>query len=125
MDVLAAIVEKLQGVNDWPVYAELPHDFELAGLPAVDVWQVGPAERRAAMNALGADIVEFDVDIYTTPAMWNSGDAWKLANAARMELWRWWGASIHVVDASRPESRPDRNENIRRVGFTVSVMVAA
>lgn len=123
-DVLAVLVSHLKS-GPWRVYAEMPHSFELKSLPAISIVQVGPSARSPALNGLGVDWIDFDCDLYIDHTQWVSGQAQRLADHLRQHLTQLHSGGVRFIDASRPEKRPDRNPNIRRLSVTVTVAVPA
>lgn len=123
-DALAALVSHIKS-GPWRVYAEMPHNFELKSLPAINVVQVGPSARSPALNGLGVDWMDYDCDLYVDHAQWASGQAQRLADQLRQHLTRLHSDGVRFIDASRPAKRPDRNSTIRRLSVTVTVAAPA
>lgn len=125
MDVYAALIAHLRAVDGVAAaYVEAPHDLELK-LPAVDLQPVGPARRHRAFNHLGADALDVDVDIYFTTSDALTGAGQALAHRVRQSLAGFRQGLMKSIDVGRPESRPDRNPNIRRLCVTVTVIAPA
>lgn len=126
MDLYAALVVYLK---DFPgvasVQREMTHDFELALLPAIDLVDPGPAGRKPALQGLGFDAVDVDIDLYFSRASWMSGAGDALARDLREHLSSFRFGRMKAIEVSRPHKRPDRNSNIRRLGFTVTVLMPA
>lgn len=126
MDLYASLVpfiSRFPGVRS--VHVELPHDAELRALPCVDLQPAGPAGRTPALQGLGVDSVFIDVDLFVSPQMWLTGQAAALADNLRRYLSTYRDGMARAVDVGRPSRRPDRNPNIRRIGFTVEILTPA
>ncbi|APT85320.1 hypothetical protein CAQU_09865 [Corynebacterium aquilae DSM 44791] len=109
-----------------PVYAEeLPHSFELTKLPALHVHEIGPAARSPALNTLGVDVQDVDLEIFVTPEMWDSGEAHDLAHRLRSWLMHRSRGAFRIQDIGRPIRRPDINEAVRRYAFTIRIALPA
>lgn len=119
------IVAFLSAAGVAPVYADLPHDFELDTLPAVDLQSVGPARREAGLNVLGVDYVDIDVDYYCSARDFRVGLAMPRALQLRRFLARLNRGGVRAIEVSRPVRRPDRNPNVRRLSMTMTVAVPA
>lgn len=125
-DIYAALITHLSHLEQvGSVYRELPHNADLGTLPALDLQDPGPAGRKPAWQGLGWDAVDIDVDLYITRTMWLQGLADPLANTIRHHLYTFRAGQMRAVEVTRPTKRSDRNENIRRLGMTVTVLVPA
>ncbi|AKN59589.1 hypothetical protein [Corynebacterium phage LGCM-V6] len=124
VDEKAVIIRKLSKLGI-PVYSELPHDFEEKRLPALWIQHVGPAARRQAINSMGIDYVDLDIDLFVSLDMWHTGAAMELAQEVRAHVHRFREGMLKVLDAGRPIARPDFNSVIRRYGLTITVAVPA
>lgn len=120
-DHFAQLSAFLGSTTDYPVYVDIPHKFELGRLPAIGLYYVGPAERRPALNSLGIDMEDIDVDIFIPKKTWVTGEAFKLAQLLRMQLYQFRTDDSRCLEVTRPTRRPDRNPTIRRLGMTVTV----
>lgn len=123
VDHFSLLAKFLHAQTGFPVYVDLPTGFELKSLPSIGLSFVGTAERRPGLNVLGIDVEDVDVDLFVSPAMWESGEAVKLAHRIRIMLEHDFSpqSGVRVLGCSRPSRRPDRNPKIRRIGLTVSV----
>lgn len=125
VDSFKAIIDKLR-VTGVPAGDRLPANFDKAPLPRIQVQPLAPGQRVPALNTLGMDRVTYDVDVYVSPAMYNSGEAWALARKLRAHL-----ATLRTPDGVRalnvgvPEKRPAFNDSIYRLGFTLEVALPA
>ncbi|OWX99387.1 hypothetical protein [Corynebacterium diphtheriae] len=124
VDEKAVIISKLSKLG-FPVYSELPHDFEEKHLPVLWVQHVGPAARRQAINSRGIDYVDLDIDLFVSLDMWHTGAAMELAQTIRTHMHRFREGMLKVLDTGRPEPRPNFNSTIRRCGLTIMVAVPA
>lgn len=126
MDVYAELVQYIRGFQGiQSVQREMPHDFDLTTLPAVDLTDPGPAGRKPALQGLGFDEVDIDVDLYLSRTMWLSGAGETLAQNLRSHLSAFQTGRMKAVDVTRPHKRPDRNSSIRRLGMTITVLMPA
>lgn len=124
MDLYAELVKHVRGFGGIAsVQREMPHDFDLKKLPAVDLTDPGPAGRKPALQGLGFDVVDVDVDLYMDRAMWMSGAGDQLAQQLRKHLSTFRSGRLKAFEVSRPYKRPDRNSSIRRIGMTVTVLM--
>lgn len=125
VDSFKAIIDKLR-VTGIPAGDRLPAKFDKAPLPRIQVQPLAPGQRIPALNTLGMDQVTYDVDVYVTPAMYNSGKAWELARKLRAHL-----STLRTPEGVRalgvgvPEKRPAFNDSIYRLGFTLEVALPA
>jgi len=125
MDVYKALVAFLGDKGFGPVYTELPHDAEADGLPFVDLQPVAKPFTTHGLNVLGFDEIDIDIDLYVSADDWATGKAARLAQVLRLRLHAFRDPAIRVKAISAPARRPDRNNKIRRLGMTVTVMVPA
>lgn len=126
MDVYGLLVSHIATLDSIAaVHVELPAGVDLDALPCVALHSAGPAQRRPALQGLGADVVGVDVHLYVGTTTWMTGQAHPLADALRRHLSRWRDGRAHVIDVTRPERLPDRNPNIRRLGMTADIIVPA
>lgn len=120
-----AFMIRVLSVLDVPVYVELPTGFETRGLPVLWVQPVAPASRSPALNALGLDRVDVDIDVLASVSQFRQGEASRLAHTVRHKLAAARAGGFRVLDVGRPAPRPDYNPKIRRLGLTATVGVPA
>lgn len=125
VDSFKAVIDKLR-VTGIPAGDRLPAKFDKGALPRIQVQPLAQGQRVPALNTLGMDRVTYDVDVYVSPAMYNSGEAWALARRLRAHL-----STLRSPDGVRaltvgvPEKRPAFNDSIYRLGFTLEVALPA
>lgn len=126
MDVYAALVQHIRGFQGiQSVQVEMPHGFDMKTLPAVDLTDPGPAGRKPALQGLGFDEVDVDVDLFISHTMWLTGGARALADDLRVHLMTFHTGRMKTVEVTRPSKRPDRNSSIRRLGMIITVLMPA
>lgn len=124
-DSLEAIINHLRPLGI-PAGDILPKDVTTRGLPRIHVQLLTPGARYAAFNHLGMDTVTYDIDVYFTPDMYNSGEAVKTATKIRWHLYRLRDPNgVRCLDVGTPHPRPSLNENMYRLGFELSIGVPA
>ena len=125
VDSFKAVIDKLR-VTGIPAGDRLPANFDKAPLPRIHVQPLAPGQRVPALNTLGMDRVTYDIDVYVSPSMYNSGQAWELARRLRAHLSTLrTPEGVRALSVGVPEKRPAFNDSIYRLGFTLGVALPA